>query len=312
MHTKPIKILMIEDMIEDAVIIKEMLKDNSKSSFDLNHVNRLKTGFERLFQESFDVLLLDLNLPDSWGFDTFIRTYDQAQELPIVILSGFDDEEIAVRAVSEGAQDYLIKGEIDGRILARSIYYAIERKKIEKELMKTQRDLRKLIEWHEEELKDATLKLKKENEMNSLLQNKLSNALKKIKTEKSKIKNIISKIPVGILIIDAASGESLIKNEKLDEIWGNDVEIEELAEYCYYNGFHTDGRPYELNEWPLTRSITFGEEIKDQKIIFSKDDGSKSIINNSSIPIMDDEGKIIMGMSIFSDISESKVESDKN
>jgi DNA-binding response OmpR family regulator len=306
MQSKPIKILLIEDSKEDAVIIMEILKDTSKIPFQLSHVNRLKTGFEKLFQESFDVLLLDLNLPDSWGFDTFIRTFDQVPELPIVILSGFDDENIALKAVREGAQDYLIKGEIEGRILARSIYYAIERKKIEKELMKTQKDLRKLIEWHEEELEDTEKKLKSQNHLIDLIENKFANTVEDLKIEKFKLNTLINELPVGILIIDASSGQPIIKNKKLEEIWGGCTEIDELAEYCYYNGSHPDGNPYELEDWPLTRSIKSGEEVEDQKIIVSRDDGSKSIINNSSIPIRNEKGQIIMGMSIFSDVTDTE------
>jgi DNA-binding response OmpR family regulator len=305
MQVKPIKILLIEDNREDAVIIEELLNETSKIPFHLKHVDRLKTGFEMLFQDSYDVILLDLNLPDSWGFDTFIRTYDQVPELPIVILSGFDDEEIAVKAVSEGAQDYLIKGENDGRLLTRSIYYAIERKKIEKQLMKTQKDLRKLIEWHEEELKETGNKLKSKKHMIELLENKLANTFESLKIEKFKLDTLINKLPVGILIVDAYSGEPLIKNKKLEEIWGDCLEMEELAEYCYYNGSHPDGKPYELKDWPLTRSITHGEEVEDQKIIVSKEDGSKNVISNSSIPIRNEKGEIIMGMSIFSDITDS-------
>lgn len=306
MQVKPIKVLLIEDSNEDAIIIREMLNETSKIPFQLTYVSRLKTGFEELFQESFDVLLLDLNLPDSWGFDTFIRTYDQVPELPIVILSGFDDEDVAVKAVREGAQDYLIKGEIDGRLLARSIYYAIERKNIEKQLMKTQKDLRKLIEWHEEELEDTGKKLKAEKRISKSLENKLKDKVIKLKMEKSKLNTIINKLPVGILIVDASSGEPLVKNEKLDEIWGDFAETEELAEYCYYNGSHTNGSPYEVEDWPLTRSITCGEEVEDQKIIVSNEDGTKTIISNSSIPIRDENGQIVMGMSIFSDITDSE------
>lgn len=306
MQSKPFKILLIEDSEEDAIIIREMLKETSKIPFQLTHVNRLKTGFEKLFTDPFDLILLDLNLPDSWGFDTFIRTYDQAPELPIIILSGFGNEETAVRAVREGAQDYLIKGEIEGRILARSIYYAIERKKIEKQLIKTQKDLRKLIEWHEEELKETELKLKSEIDECKLLESKLDSALQNLKIEKFKLNTIITKLPVGILIVDASSGKPIIKNKKLDEIWKDCAETDELAEYCYYNGSHVDGRPYGLKDWPLTRSIKNGEEIEDQKIIVSRDDGSESIISNSSIPIRNEKGKIIMGISIFSDISDAE------
>lgn len=304
MKLKPIKILLIEDSREDSVIIHEMLKESSNINFQMTHADRLKTGFENLFRDSFDVILLDLNLPDSWGFDTFIRTYDQAPELPIVILSGFDDEDIAVRAVREGAQDYLIKGQIDGRLLVRSIYYAIERKEIEKELMKSQKDLRKLIEWHEEELEETEKKLLKEVARNEEIEVKLASTLNKLEIEKTKMSNLIDNLPVGVLIVDASSGEPIAKNKKLEDIWGESLEADELAEYCYYNGSHSDGRPYELEDWPLTRAIINGEEIEDEKIIISKEDGSKSIINNSTLPILDDNGQIIMGVSIFSDVTD--------
>jgi DNA-binding NarL/FixJ family response regulator len=302
MKNKPINILLIEDNIEDAILIREMLKETPNLSFELNHVDRLKTGFENLFNDSFDVLLLDLNLPDSWGFDTFIRTYDQAPELPIVIMSGFDDEDIAVRAVREGAQDYLIKGQIDGRLLARSISYAIERKEAEKELMKSQKDLRKLIEWHEKELMETEKKLQEEIVEREKIGNRLVDSLKTIEMEKSNLDTLINKLPVGILIVEASSGKPIIKNKRLEDIWDGCLEMDELAEYCYYNGSHPDGRPYELEDWPLTRSIANGEEIEDEKIIISKEDGSKSIIVSSATPIRDSNGQIVMGMSIFSDI----------
>jgi DNA-binding response OmpR family regulator len=303
MKNKPIKILLIEDSIEDAIIIREMLRETSNISFELEHVDRLKTGFENLFNDSFDVLLLDLNLPDSWGFDTFIRTYDQAPELPIVIMSGFDDEDIAVRAVREGAQDYLIKGQIDGRLLSRSISYAIERKEAEKEIMKSQKDLRKLIGWHEKELLETEKKLQEEILEHEKTENKLVDALKTIEMEKSKLDTIINKLSVGILIVEASSGKPLVKNKKLEDIWDDCLEIDELAEYCYYNGSHPDGRPYELEDWPLTRSIANGEEIEDEKIVISKEDGSKSVIVSSATPIRDSNGQIVMGMSIFSDMN---------
>ncbi|WP_414468764.1 response regulator [Methanobacterium sp. ACI-7] len=306
MQAKPIKILMIEDSKEDVFIIQEMLRDNSRFPFELIHVERLKVGFEKLFQENFDLLLLDLNLPDSWGFDTFIRTYDQAPELPIVILSGFDDEDTAIKAVREGAQDYLIKGEIDGSLLARSIYYAIERKEIEKELMNTQKDLRKLIEWHEHELKETEAKLKEEVAECKLLEEKLEDASQQLKMEKSKLNTIINRLPLGILIVDASSGKPIIRNKKLEDIWGECLGTDELAEYCYYNGSHPDGKPYELDDWPLTRSINHGEEVEDQTIIISEEDRPESVISITAIPIKDDEGQVIMGVSLFSEITDSE------
>ncbi len=305
MKSKPIKILLIEDSLEDFVIIREMLKDTN-NHFQLEHADKLKIGFEKLFKESFDVLLLDLNLPDSWGFDTFIRTYDQVPELPIVILSGFDDEDVAVKAVREGAQDYLIKGEIEGKLLARSIYYAIERKESEKELMKTHKDLRKLINWHEEELKEKEEKLASSIKERENVETKLINALSEIKMEKSKFDFLINQLPVGILIVDATSGEPISKNRKFEELSNEFLEIPEILEVCPYKGFYPDGSPYKSEDWPLMRSIVMGEEVEDEKIIVLKNDGTKSLISNSAMPIKDDDGQIIIGMSIFSDITEDE------
>ncbi len=303
MKKNPINILLIEDSPEDAVIIREMLRDTN-IQFNLKHINKLKKGFEMLFNENFDVILLDLNLPDSWGFDTFIRTYDQASETPIVILSGFDDEEIAVTAVREGAQDYMIKGEIDGKLLSRSIYYAIERKEIEKELMKTHNDLRKLIEWHEEELKETEEKLNLEIEAHRKTEKKLIEGLQYLEIEKNKFKTLIDQLPHGIIIVDAADGSHLVKNKKFKEISDTFLKENDLEDIFPFKGFYPDGTQLKTEDWPLMRSIVMGEEIEDEIIAILKNDGTKTIISNSSIPIRDNNGQIIMGMSILSDVDE--------
>jgi len=304
MKNKPVNILLIEDSPEDAVIIREMLRDTPNIQFKLKHANKLKKGFEMLFNTKFDVLLLDLNLPDSWGFDTFIRTYDQVPDIPIVILSGFDDEEIAVRAVREGAQDYMIKGEIDGKLLSRSIYYAIERKEIEKELMKTHNDLRKLIEWHEEELIETEEKLNNEIKAHKETEKKLIDAIKNLEIEKNKFNTLIDQLPHGIIIVDAASGSHLVKNKKFEEISDGFLKEGDMEDIFPFKGFYPDGTQLKTEDWPLIRSIVMGEEIEDEKIAILKNDGTTTIISTSSKPIRDNEGQIIMGMSILSDITD--------
>lgn len=153
---------MIEDNFRDVRLIQEMLKDASGFSFEFKHVERLDKGLERLKDDKFDVLLLDLNLPDTFGIDTFIKAHNGASHLPIVILSGAADEETAIEAVHEGAQDYLMKGEVDGKLLARSIFYAIERKQIEEELIKHRDHLEELVEKRTLGLKEANKQLIKE------------------------------------------------------------------------------------------------------------------------------------------------------
>jgi two-component sensor histidine kinase len=123
-----IKVLLVEDNSEDARLIQEMLSRARGARFDVKCTDRLSTGLTLLAAGGVDVVLLDLVLPDSKGLDSFARTYTQAPEIPIVVLSGLDDETLAVTAVREGAQDYLIKGRVDSSLLERSIRYAIERK----------------------------------------------------------------------------------------------------------------------------------------------------------------------------------------
>ena len=152
-----IRILMIEDNYGDVRFIQEMLRDVKGFKFDFKHADNLENGLDYLKKDEFDVLLLDLNLTDSYGIDTFFKTQKSTPNLPIVIFSGAADERVAIDAVHEGAQDYLMKGEVEGKLLARSIFYAIERKQAEEELKKHRDHLEELVE-------ERTLGLKKANE----------------------------------------------------------------------------------------------------------------------------------------------------
>ena len=162
MEDKLIKILIIEDNPEDLRLIEEMLNEVKSPLFELHHSKRLSDGLRCLVRNSYDILLLDLSLPDSVGLDTFFSVYEQAPEIPIVILSGFNDEETAIKAVSEGAQDYLVKGQVNSLLLSRSISYAIERKLIEDELIRHRYYLNELVEKRTEELESANKYLQEE------------------------------------------------------------------------------------------------------------------------------------------------------
>jgi len=132
MDDERIKILLIEDDPDYCQIIEMMLIKGMGSQFDLECAQLLKTGLERLLEGEFDVILLDLTLPDSMGLDTFSAVYDQASGVPIVILSCLDDEDLATEAVQDGAQDYLVKDRVNSKFLVRSMRYAIGRKEIDR------------------------------------------------------------------------------------------------------------------------------------------------------------------------------------
>jgi DNA-binding response OmpR family regulator len=136
MSNKPIRILLIEDNLGDARLIQEMLNEAKSAPFILEWREMLSSGLQKLAEDGADVILLDLGLPDSQGLDTYSKAQSQFPGVPIVVLSGLHDESVAVKAVSEGAQDYLVKGQIDGKLMARSMMYAIERKRSEMAIKK--------------------------------------------------------------------------------------------------------------------------------------------------------------------------------
>ena len=131
-----IKILLIEDNPADARLIKESIQD-THDNFHLDWKERLSAGMAFLEETYVDAILVDLNLPDSRGLETFTKINEKFSEKPIIILTGLNDKELAYRAVREGAQDCLVKGEVDGRLLGRCIRYSIERKKNEIALLKS-------------------------------------------------------------------------------------------------------------------------------------------------------------------------------
>ncbi len=134
-----IKVLMIEDNLGDARLINEMIKEVSGVTVKLEHSLRLSTALEKIKQEKIDVVLLDLGLPDSNGLNSVTRIMEVSKTLPIVVLTGFEDDDIGMKAVKMGAQDYLIKLQIDSNLLVRCLRYAIQRKKMELSLQQNNR-----------------------------------------------------------------------------------------------------------------------------------------------------------------------------
>jgi PAS domain S-box-containing protein len=146
MNLDGIRVLLVEDNPGDARLFTELVRDTGAGQWKLVQVDRLSAALDRLSREPFDVMLLDLSLPDADGLDTLIRAHTEAPKIPIVVLTGHDDEALAVRAVRAGAQDYLVKGRLDGDLLVRSIRYASERGRAIEALERREEHYRSLIE----------------------------------------------------------------------------------------------------------------------------------------------------------------------
>lgn len=155
MTNRATKVLLVEGESKDSEVIMAMLKDSKQSGglkqffFHTDIAVTLQEGIKKLHRDKYDVLILDLSLSENRGIDTFLRVRDQSADIPIIVLTERQDEEVALEALSEGAQDYLIKGEFNERLLLHSINYSMERKNFEESLERSNRALRVISECNQ-------------------------------------------------------------------------------------------------------------------------------------------------------------------
>ena len=186
MDTIEKKVLLVEDNRADAALLKETLATACPGEFTVAWAQTLEQALDRLRQDGFDAILLDLWLPDSHGAATVERVLAVAPAVPVVILSGASDEQVAAGAVRRGAQDYLVKGETDGRSVARALRYAIDRKAIE-ETLRQQND----------ELTSIEGELRRQND-------ELLAARSVIEHERSRYLDLFESAPDGYVVTDGA------------------------------------------------------------------------------------------------------------
>jgi len=141
--SKSIKILLIEDNEGDVRLIREMLNEVKNLAFNVEASGLLNKTLKIFESRKFDAILLDLNLPDSVGIETVSKTLEVIRDTPIIVLTGLNEESLAISMVKMGVQDYIVKEQLTSVLLARSIQYAIKRKKTEQKLIESEVKYRK-------------------------------------------------------------------------------------------------------------------------------------------------------------------------
>lgn len=149
MDTTLLHILLVEDSPTDADLLRQVFLRSGKEKWRLTHVERLSNAIAQCHENYFDVVLLDLGLPDSDGLETVTEFRESVPITPVVVLTMMDDEELALQVMARGAQDYLVKNQITTQLLVRSLRYAIEREQIFQQLKNSERKI--LSAWEQEQ-----------------------------------------------------------------------------------------------------------------------------------------------------------------
>jgi len=180
MEDKRLKVLLIDDNPGYVQIVESILGKTQDIFFALESCESLTKGLTRLSHGGIDILLINLNLPDSRSFNTFYKVRGRFPELPIVVLTDIRNHETAMKALKEGAQDYLVKSETNEGVIVRSLHYAHERKWIEEKLKQHQRELEGRIQERTSELVSLNERLRSEIEERKWAQTKLRRSLEQL------------------------------------------------------------------------------------------------------------------------------------
>ncbi len=230
MNREHASILLIEDNPGDARLIRELLPEGKGVVRSLEWVESLQAGLRRIAQGGIDMVLLDLGLPESTGLETLRRLRANAGHLPVVVMSGLGDEEIAVQAVQEGAQDYLVKGQVDAGLLSRSIRYALDRNAAAIALRRAHDELEnKVVE------RTATLARTIESLQRGIDERK--RAEEKLTASEERFRATFEQAAVGIALV-APNGRWLRVNQRLCEIVG--YFREELLQKTFQDVTHSE------------------------------------------------------------------------
>ena len=146
MSAEKLIVLIIEDNPADARLVKETLSESNDIAYEFKYASMLSEGLKMISEDRFDLILLDLSLPDSTGLDSIKGIIKKIKDMPLIILTGTDDLNVVTQALKMGVQDYLVKGQFDNLALSRSIRYSVERKKNERELRNSEERYRSIFE----------------------------------------------------------------------------------------------------------------------------------------------------------------------
>lgn len=293
----PTKILLVEDNPGDAFLLCQTLKKSAPGA-EVKHVETLADAVSQLAQGGHDVLLLDLGLPDSQGLDTVRRISTHAAQIPVIVFTGTDDEVLGDEALHLGAQDYLVKGQVDGRLLARAMRYASQRKAVELQLRQAHDELELRVKQRTAELEEAITALGDEVSERTHMDE-----------ERREIEGLLRKLseimPYVLWIVNVDTGKAVYVNTAFERVFGLPCD-EMYRDYkSWRKMLHPEDRKdveaaldnwHEKGGWRITHSL-----FVDFRIIRS--DGDIRRIHGQGLVIVGERDTLRYICGIFDDVT---------
>lgn len=294
----PINVLVIEDRIEDFILFKAKLQDANIPIKEIHHEFYLEKGLEILKKKEFDLIFLDLSLPDSFGIDTFERINQLAKNSSIIILSGSTDHQLAIQTISHGAQDYLIKEEFDEVMLSKSIRYSLERKKILTNLEENHERYQSILKLTSDTIWDWDMRT------NEFVWNEGITTVFKYKHQQSKqhfdwfIERIHSRDRKRVLELIATKKEERQKNWE-DEFYFKNANNEDILVYARGYILMAENEPYRM----LCILMDISERKKLQQELLNQQLKMQQLITKTVIDTQESERKKL-GLELHDNINQ--------
>lgn len=303
MADRPITILLVEDNPGDVRLLQELLKEVSDASFVLTSVERLDGALAYLAKQSVDVVLLDLSLPDSQGLETFTKIHDRASATPIVVLTGLDRETLTQQVMQAGAQDYLVKGQVHGALLMRSMRYAIERKRAEEALRSVKDELELRVAERTAELISSNNQLQLELEE----RRQIEEALEQLSRQNELILNSVGE---GLCGVDLQGKTTFINPAAAKLLGYSAVELLGQSIEILLPPHKVDGAAYAVEASPLSKAfhaaLQQGLVHQGMDELFQRKNGSVFPVEYMCTPIRE-QGAIVGVVIAFKDITERQI-----
>ncbi|MFB3892786.1 MAG: PAS domain-containing protein [Phycisphaerae bacterium] len=303
--SRPTRILLVEDNPGDARLLRENLRRAPEFAFEMVHVDRLEAAYERLRGHSldapFDVLVLDLKLPDSEGLNTVTLVHSKVPYMPIVVLTG-GDEALGLEALRRGAQDYLLKGQVDGPMLARSIRYATERKRMEAALRQANDLLELRIQQRTAELENAITSLGDEV-------SERREAEQGLKESETMFRQFAEAIPQIIWIATADLTRMLYVNSAFERLHGITRDVVYKNGAAWMESVHPDDRKRVMagvREW--LRLAAGGGSSHSMQFRVIRPDGSVAVAHGRSFAVRDERGQLLRICGIAEEVTAAEGE----